>query len=164
MNKDIDPGRFDARIVWERDGLRVSVTNTSPGGVYFEVRNVPTGVTDVEESGYSITVSGDDTWNIISELPPGTGEPVDLIAANIAEIMETGIGPWLESIGIVVGPFGPLSRPAPPRQSHESRCWNPECDFEGGTVDITIDYRTPYETGYTWICPKCGMKIETEYS
>jgi hypothetical protein len=47
---------------------------------------------------------------------------------------------------------------------YESRCWNKECNFEGGKVDVAIDYRTPYENGYSWVCSNCGMEISTEYS
>jgi len=57
-----------------------------------------------------------------------------------------------------------LNAPVSKKQFYEARCRNEQCDFAGGMVDVTIDYRTPYETGYSWTCPNCGTKISTEYS
>jgi hypothetical protein len=164
MDRDDDVARFRARDVWDRDGERISVGNTSSGGVFFEFRRVDAGAREGEVSGYSMHVSGDDTWDIISELGWGNGEPVDLIEANITEIMQSGVPAWLESIGITPGRPGPLEPHKAQQQFYEARCWNTECDFTGGKVNITIDYRTPYETGYSWLCPNCGMKISTEHS
>jgi hypothetical protein len=50
------------------------------------------------------------------------------------------------------------------KQFYEARCRNEQCDFAGGMVDVTTDYRTPYETGYSWTCPNCGTKTSTEFS
>jgi hypothetical protein len=51
-----------------------------------------------------------------------------------------------------------------PKQFFETRCRNVDCTFEGGKVEVTIDYRTPYETGYSWTCPVCGTKNSSEFS
>jgi hypothetical protein len=51
-----------------------------------------------------------------------------------------------------------------PKQFYEARCQNRDCTFAGEKVDITISYKTPYETGYSWICPVCGTKHSSEYS
>jgi hypothetical protein len=50
------------------------------------------------------------------------------------------------------------------KRFYETRCRNKACEFSGGTVDVTADYRTPYETGYSWNCPVCGTNNSTEFS
>jgi hypothetical protein len=57
-----------------------------------------------------------------------------------------------------------LKPSATKKQFYEARCRNEQCDFVGGMVDVTIDYKTPYETGYSWTCPNCGTKTPTEFS
>lgn len=57
-----------------------------------------------------------------------------------------------------------LTGPVRREQFYVARCRNQQCDFAGGMLDVTIDYQTPYETGYSWTCPNCGTKISTESS
>jgi|GEM_PF-2654343 len=103
MSDDDNTDRFNAREVWDKDGVQVSVRSTSPGGVQFDIRELNPISSTGPDREYAIRVSGDDTWDLISALGSTTNEPVDLIASNIDAIMRSGVAAWLESIGIDPG-------------------------------------------------------------
>lgn len=89
------------RQVWDKNGLHVSVSRTVDGGLRFDGLDSnpnPFGDSDYE---YALTVRRADVSKIMQALD-GTAhdDPIELIAAEMKEIVHIGEMTWLRSLGI----------------------------------------------------------------